>query len=113
MKEILVITSAVRGLDAVYGFGSFFRRTTYADIDILAVANPTNTDTLKTYYDLQTALFDPACRLGIDFHVTLLTHVEFEQRPLRDMKEIYLLSGGSLDSDREVRQLMLYLGWRY
>jgi predicted nucleotidyltransferase len=82
------ITSIERHLEAVFGFGSFFRGEPFRDIDILAVTSGQNTDTLLTYYLLSDALEPIAVRAGHPVHLTMFTPDEFSARPLRDMHEL-------------------------
>lgn len=94
-KEILSTTLVRNGLDAVYGFGSFFRGDAFNDIDLLAVASEASVNNLATYYDFRSSLARLSSDIGTPFHLTLLTVEEFLSRPLRDMSEIQLLWGAA------------------
>lgn len=82
------ITSIERHLDAVFGFGSFFRGEPFRDIDVLAVTSHENTETLRTYYLVSDALGPISVRAGCPVHLMVLTPDEFSARPLRDMDEL-------------------------
>lgn len=88
---ILSITSIEAQLDAVFGFGSFFRGESFRDIDVLAVTSRRNTETLRTYYLVSDALNSISVRAGCPVHLTVFTPDEFSARPLRDMNELQIL----------------------
>src|SRR5947209_3707136 len=88
---ILSITSVDTELEAVYGFGSSFRGELFNDIDLLAVAAPSNTETLVTYYKVAEALQGVAAEFGCPCHLTMLTLAEYASRPLRNMDELRCL----------------------
>lgn len=85
------ITSVEGQLDAVFGFGSFFRGEPFRDIDVLAVTSHANSELLPTYYLLMAALEPIAARAGCPVHLAMFTPNEFGSRPLRDMHELQLL----------------------
>jgi predicted nucleotidyltransferase len=85
------ITFVEKHLDAVFGFGSFFRGEPFRDIDVLAVTSLENTETLRTYYLILEALASVSVRAGCPVHLTVFTPGEFSARPLRDMDELQLL----------------------
>ncbi len=82
------ITSIEGHLDAVFGFGSFFRGEPFRDIDVLAVTSHGNTEMLRTYYLVSDALDSISVRAGCPVHLTVFTPDEFSARPLRDMDEL-------------------------
>jgi predicted nucleotidyltransferase len=85
---IQTITSVENRLEAVFGFGSFFRGELFNDLDLLAVAAKNATDNLETYYKLVTAIEPVAAKLGCSLDLTLLTSDEFATRPLMHMDEL-------------------------
>lgn len=86
--EIQLITSSRRDLEAVFGFGSFFRAEQYNDIDLLAVAVPQCESGLQTYYEVNTALINVGIRLRVRFDITFLTYNEFLEGPLLEMHSL-------------------------
>jgi predicted nucleotidyltransferase len=85
------ITSIEKHLDAVFGFGSFFRGELFRDIDVLAVTSQHNSETLRTFYLLSEALDPISVRCGCPVHLTMFTPAEFHAKPLRDMHELQTL----------------------
>jgi hypothetical protein len=83
--EIRSIASENRNLAAVYGFGSFFRRTAYRDIDILAVAIMGCRNHLRAYYDFQRGAAHIGHKLSVSIDITFLTAREYQERPLLEM----------------------------
>lgn len=75
----------------MYGFGSFFRGEPFNDVDILAVASVGNSEVLRTYYKVSTALRSIRSELTRPCHLTLMTHEEFASRPMRHMNELQCL----------------------
>lgn len=72
---------------SVYGFGSFFHKIFYKDIDLLFVIRPDG-DLLYAYeisHDFSKFL-EELFQTPIDF--TVLTVPEFQRRPLRDMDSL-------------------------
>ena len=86
--EIRSIAPEVSEVNAVYGFGSFFRSQRYSDIDIIAVASPSCEDYLGTYYAFRTKIESIGVRLSVIFDITFLTAREFEERPLLEMDRL-------------------------
>jgi predicted nucleotidyltransferase len=82
------ITSVEKELEAVYGFGSFFKGKRFNDIDLLAVAVSDNSMPLSTFYKLSSALKSVEVLAKAPVHITLLTSAEYLSRPLRDMNEL-------------------------
>lgn len=78
-------------LDAVFGFGSFFRGEPFREIDVLAVTSHANTELLPTYYLLMSALEPISARAGCPVHLVMFTPDEFGTKPLRDMHALQLL----------------------
>lgn len=85
------IISVEKELEALYGFGSFFRGESFNDIDLLAVASLGNSNTLLTFYKVSSALEPIGVKAQAPVHVTLLTFSEYLSRPLRNMNELKLL----------------------
>lgn len=89
--EIQYITTATNDVEAVYGFGSFFRANVYSDIDLLVVATDECTDHLTTYYQIRGHAEEVGRRLGIPIDITFLTAIEFQSRPLLEMDMLVAL----------------------
>jgi predicted nucleotidyltransferase len=83
-------------IDAVYGFGSFFRSTQYQDVDLLIVASPNCNNTLLVYYILRARLLELGEQLAVHFDITFLTYREYMERPLREMNVLVPLAGSCL-----------------
>ena len=85
------IISIEKHLDAVFGFGSFFRGEPFRDIDVLAVTSSGNTELLRTYYLIIATLSPIAAQLGRPIHLIMFTPDEFNSWPLRDMRQLQTL----------------------
>lgn len=83
--------TGVRDVEAVYGFGSFFRNEMFNDIDLLVVTTAECPDCLATYYAIRQRLLALAAHQGFKLHLVFLTAKEFEERPLREMDQLVAL----------------------
>lgn len=86
---IQTTSSAMKGLNFIYGFGSFFRNEPYRDLDILAVINDEEQDYLKVYHSLHHTLTSVLQGEVVD--LLLLTNTEYQTRPLKCMNELTLI----------------------
>lgn len=86
--EIQSITPEVSGINAVYGFGSFFRGEAYNDIDVVAVASPLCRNYLSTYFEFRNKIDSVGTQLDVTFDITFLTEREFAERPLLEMDQL-------------------------
>jgi predicted nucleotidyltransferase len=86
---IQTTSSAMKGLNSIYGFGSFFRNEPYRDVDILAVINDGEQDCLKIYQSLHHTLTSVFQEEVVD--LLLLTNTEYQTRPLKCMNELTLI----------------------
>jgi predicted nucleotidyltransferase len=71
-------------IEAVFGFGSFFRDEPFNDIDLALVFTEDCDDPLQVYERLLARLKVAHSSLGVRFDVTPLTFKEFREQPLRD-----------------------------
>lgn len=83
-RELQLIASQQVGVQAIYGFGSFFRSNVFSDIDIVLVFTSDCEDTLGVFE----AFLERVSLLGqyvnTRFDVTPLTTTEFMRKPLRE-----------------------------
>ncbi len=82
-KEIASIITEVE-IDAIYGFGSFFRSDVFSDIDIVIVCNSKIEKLADTHRKIGGLLGFISSKIGIPIDFTLLTHREFDSRLLRE-----------------------------
>lgn len=71
-------------IDAVFGFGSYFRGEPFNDIDLALVFKESCENALATYEIVLSRLKEADDRLGVRLHVTPFTANEFRERPLRE-----------------------------
>lgn len=90
--EIRSLPISPLGVKAIYGFGSFFRGEPFNDIDLAVVWSSSTSDRLASYYKLKTELDRLADQLGVVVDLSVFTEDEFGDRPLRDMRELVLLT---------------------
>ena len=82
--ELTRSLTGVPQIDAVFGFGSFFRGEPFNDIDLALVFKEDCENTLATYELVLSRLKEADERLGVRLHVTPFTAKEFRERPLRE-----------------------------
>ena len=92
--EIQRISIEVDSIEAVYGFGSFFRSIAYNDIDILLVFGKQCQDCLDVYYKFKSSIDLLSSKIGIKFDLTPLTQSEFISHPLIENNSLILLYKG-------------------
>lgn len=78
----------LKNVDALYGFGSFFRSTEYNDIDLVVVISCSRHEQVRTYEEITEACAPFSRRIGVRFDITPLTRSEFAEEPLREMKSL-------------------------
>jgi predicted nucleotidyltransferase len=76
----------MKGLRSVHGFGSFFRNEPHQDVDILAIIDDEESNSLKIYYDLRETLSSTIEGRALD--LLMLTLTEFKTKPLKSMNEL-------------------------
>jgi predicted nucleotidyltransferase len=84
-REILSITSICPDIQAVYGFGSFFRAEPYNDIDVLIVLRCNRIHILSAFKRIKAGFDKLGETQNVDFDLLVLTEAEFAEKPLRDM----------------------------
>src|ERR1700741_3774335 len=82
--ELTQSLSGITQIEAVFGFGSYFRGEPFNDIDLVLVFKEGSENTLETYELVLSRLKEVTARLGVRLHVTPFTANEFQQRPLRE-----------------------------
>lgn len=78
----------ISGIEAVFGFGSYFREEPFEDIDLAVVFTDACEDPLAVYEQTLFRLRALEARLGVHLHVTPLTAQEFKARPLREHDQL-------------------------
>jgi len=78
----------LKNVDALYGFGSFFRASEYNDIDLVVVISCCRHEQLRIYEEIKKACGPISKRIGVWFDITPLTPSEFAEEPLREMKSL-------------------------
>lgn len=68
----------------VFGFGSFFRRDSFNDIDLLVVVDDHCDYPLQVFYDVKNILDDIGLEFGIAIDITYLSYSEYSRKPLRE-----------------------------
>lgn len=91
MTVIQSLPIAQLGIKRVYGFGSFFRREKFCDVDLAVVVQPAVAASVSCYYAMKNEFDRAASNLCVPIDLTILTEEEFKERPLRDMHELILL----------------------
>ena len=82
--ELVQSLTGISQIDAVFGFGSYFRGEPFNDIDLALVFKEGCENTLETYELVLSRLKESNARLGVRLHVTPFTAKEFRERPLRE-----------------------------
>jgi len=90
-SEVLRAVAGESQIEAVFGFGSFFRGEAFTDVDLAIIFTEDCSDTLAVYEQLIPNLKLAQDSLGVRFDITPLTVSEFRQRPLRDQNRLVLL----------------------
>jgi hypothetical protein len=78
----------LKNVDALYGFGSFFRSAEYNDIDLVVVISCSRHEQVRIYEEIIDACGPLSKRIGLRFDITPLTPSEFAEEPLREMKSL-------------------------
>src|SRR5882724_4823602 len=92
IKEIQSILSSVPELRGVYGFGSFFRRESFRDCDLLLVIADDSPNPGRLHSELSSSFSEIGEKLGIKFDVTVLTETEHLHAPLREHATLVTLA---------------------
>ena len=81
-------------IDAVFGFGSYFRGQPFNDVDLAVVFKEDCEDALAVFELVLSRLKESENRLGVHLDITPFTAKEFRERPLREHALLVpLLSG--------------------
>lgn len=78
----------LENVDALYGFGSFFRSTEYNDIDLVVVISCSRHEQVRAYEEIIEACAPLSRRIGARFDITPLTPTEFVEKPLYEMQNL-------------------------
>ena len=82
--ELAQSLTGIPQIDAVFGFGSYFRGEPFHDIDLVLVFKEDCENTLAVYELVLSRLKEAYVRLGVRLHITPLTANEFREKPLRE-----------------------------
>ena len=82
--ELAQSLTGIQQIDAVFGFGSYFRGEPFNDIDLALVFKEDCENVLETYELVLSRLKEATDRLGVRLHITPFTAREFQERPLRE-----------------------------
>lgn len=80
--DIASALSALEDVAEVWGFGSYFRGESYADIDLAIVIR--SVPSASIHDDLLRTLHPIAQSADVEFDIVVLTRAEFEQRLFND-----------------------------
>lgn len=95
--EIRAFTINLNDIYGVYGFGSFFRRAEFNDVDLLLVTAEQCEDSLQAYHHFTEYLRAIANKHNITFDVTPLTYTEYiSNPPLKEIDQLYELYKAAL-----------------
>lgn len=89
--EIQAIFTEQPDIYGVYGFGSFFRREKYKDIDLLLVATERCKSALEVFYQTKKVLDSLSSKLGVEIDITFLTYAEYLGKPLMESDNLTIL----------------------
>lgn len=87
----------VNEINAIYGFGSFFRNHLYNDIDLLIVADKNCLELLKWYRYSKVKINTIFSEFNATSDITFLTFNEFQEKPLLEMDNLVLLYQKNLE----------------
>jgi predicted nucleotidyltransferase len=82
--ELSLALVGVGEVEAVFGFGSFFRGEPFNDVDLALVFTENCDNALAVFERVLLRLRAAEDRLGAHLHVTPFTAKEFRERPLRE-----------------------------
>lgn len=94
-------------MKSAWGFGSFFRSSTYSDIDVLVVVECERDVLLDVSCTLRLAFDDMKAAMGVSLDLLILTSREFQERPLREMDELVPLYAAIVSSAEDPRKAEL------
>lgn len=80
--QLAELFEGLAGIQAAYGFGSFFRHKSYSDIDIVVVFSADCIETLPVFNAALKRTEALGQTIGVRFDVTPLTEREFKRKPL-------------------------------
>jgi predicted nucleotidyltransferase len=88
-------------VEAVFGFGSFFRDEPFNDVDLALVFSDNCVDPLPAFERVMSRLKAAEENLGVRLHVTPLTAKEFQERPLLDHERLVPLCRAVTSGENE------------
>ncbi|MFJ3050768.1 nucleotidyltransferase domain-containing protein [Pseudomonas nitroreducens] len=75
-------------IDAVFGFGSFFRSEKYNDIDLAIIINCPREQQLENLNKIIDTSRSLSKEINIPIDITPFTRAEFAENPLREMSSL-------------------------
>lgn len=81
---------------AVYGFGSYFRSTSYSDIDLIVVSTDKTKDELSVYQQLLDDLGGIAKKYSVLLDLTYLKYSEFSDAPILEKDSLVEIYGNGI-----------------
>ena len=82
----------------VYGFGSFFRKEPFNDIDILIVTSAKIEELISTYDFCDSKLSFLGRLMNYKFHMLMLTKEEYNSKPLLESDHLTILFEREVDN---------------
>ena len=82
--ELARSLTGIPQIEAVFGFGSYFRGQPFNDVDLAVVFKDNCEDTLAVFELVVSRLKHSGNRLQVHLHITPFTAKEFRERPLRE-----------------------------
>ncbi|MFT9251601.1 MAG: nucleotidyltransferase domain-containing protein [Acetobacter okinawensis] len=89
--EIRSTVESLPFVQAVWGFGSYFRRETSRDIDLLVIVNCPIDELLHNTKTLRHAIAKLEDTFDQPIDLLIVTPTEFFERPLRDMDQLVMV----------------------
>jgi predicted nucleotidyltransferase len=80
--ELSLALVGIGEVEAVFGFGSFFRGEPFNDVDLALVFTENCDNALTAFERVLSRLRASEDRLGVHLHITPFTAKEFRERPL-------------------------------
>lgn len=91
LTEVCEVGRSHPDVEAIYGFGSFFRGEQHRDIDLLCVVTCERDELLANGVALRSCLSSLSDRRGEVVDLLIVNPAEFAEAPLRDMEELVVI----------------------
>ena len=100
--ELVRSLSGIHQIEAVFGFGSYFRGQPFNDVDLAVVFKENCEDTLAVFELVLSRLKESDNQLQVHLHITPFTAKEFRERPLREHATLVPLLSDNGDALRMI-----------